>query len=97
MRVGFQSLSLKGTDQDVIEVTGEEVDAVELTNKLRKSVGYANLEGVNEVKEEKKPEEGEQPKPVEMLVVWSYPAYAVTEPQPVYVVTEPPPACCTVM
>ncbi|KAL3753134.1 hypothetical protein ACJRO7_000520 [Eucalyptus globulus] len=42
---------------DVIEVMGDGVDAVELTRKLCKSLGYANLEMVNEVKEEEKQEE----------------------------------------
>ncbi|XP_030456115.1 heavy metal-associated isoprenylated plant protein 47-like isoform X2 [Syzygium oleosum] len=88
---GFQSVILKGADQDVIEVTGEGVDAVDLTITLHKRVGYANLEMVNEVKEEKKPEKDEQPKPAEPPVVWSYPTYVVTEP------TEPQSACCPVM
>ncbi|XP_056172401.1 uncharacterized protein LOC115677160 isoform X1 [Syzygium oleosum] len=87
----FQSVILKGADQDVIEVTGEGVDAVDLTITLHKRVGYANLEMVNEVKEEKKPEKDEQPKPAEPPVVWSYPTYVVTEP------TEPQSACCPVM
>ncbi|KAK3444596.1 heavy metal-associated isoprenylated plant protein 47 [Eucalyptus grandis] len=89
---GFQSLSLKGTDRDTIEVTGDGVDAFELTSKLRKSLGYAILETVNEVKEEEKQEE-KKPKIDEVPVV-SYPwdpSYSS------YVVTESQPACCTVM
>ncbi|KAF8015708.1 hypothetical protein BT93_H1282 [Corymbia citriodora subsp. variegata] len=78
---GFQSLILKGADRDVIEVTGDGVDAVELTKKLRKKVGYANLETVSEVKEEKKPEE-KKPKPPELPVFLSYPSYVVMERDP---------------
>ncbi|XP_030543958.1 disease resistance protein Pik-1-like [Rhodamnia argentea] len=77
---GFQSLSLKGTHRDVIEVTVDGVDAVELTSKLRKSVGYANLKTVMKVKdgkeqEEKKPKKDEPPKSAALPVVWTYPPY----------------------
>ncbi|KAK3444595.1 heavy metal-associated isoprenylated plant protein 16 isoform X1 [Eucalyptus grandis] len=90
---GFSSLSLKGTDRDVIEVTGDEFDAVELTTKLRKNVGHAKLEAVEEVKEKKEEQKpkAKEPQAKEPQVVFAHP--------PTYIVmeSEPGPACCTIM
>ncbi|KAF8015709.1 hypothetical protein BT93_H1283 [Corymbia citriodora subsp. variegata] len=84
---GIASLSVKGTDQDMIEVIGDGVDAVELAKKLRKSVGHAMLETVDDVKEEKKEEKPKEPPPVVV-----YPPGL-----PPYILMEPEPACCTIM
>ncbi|XP_030441822.1 heavy metal-associated isoprenylated plant protein 47-like [Syzygium oleosum] len=84
---GFQSLSMKGADRDVIEVTGDGVDAVDLVNKLRKSVGHAKLETVDDVKEEKKEEKPKEREPLP----------PPPPPPPLYIVTEPEPPCCTIM
>lgn len=45
------SVSLQGEDRDQVVVTGERVDAASLTSTLRKKVGYARLETVEEVKD----------------------------------------------
>ncbi|KAK3444594.1 hypothetical protein EUGRSUZ_A00963 [Eucalyptus grandis] len=85
---GFSSLSLKGTDRDVIEVTGDEFDAVELTENLRKNVGHAKLEAVEEVKEKK---EEQKPQAAEPQVVVAHP------PTYIWTESEPEPVCCTIM
>lgn len=62
--VGVESAGLAGQDKSHIEVVGDGVDAVELTNLLRKKVGYAELASVTAVeekKEDKKPESAAQP------------------------------------
>ncbi|KAI6698828.1 hypothetical protein NL676_018947 [Syzygium grande] len=82
---GFQSLSLKGADREVIEVTGDRVDAVNLVNKLRKSKVHAKLEMVEDVKEEKEEEKPEEREPLPL------------PPLPLYIMTEPEPPCCTIM
>ncbi|KAL4618747.1 hypothetical protein ACB092_06G033300 [Castanea dentata] len=48
---GVMSVSLQGVDRDQVVVIGERVDAACLTNTLRKKVGYARLETVEEVKD----------------------------------------------
>ncbi|KAL3573069.1 hypothetical protein D5086_026973 [Populus alba] len=61
---GVESAGLGGQDKSQIEVVGDGVDAVELTNCLRKKVGYAEIvsvAAVGEKKEEKKPEAVVQP------------------------------------
>ncbi|CAL2249083.1 unnamed protein product [Prunus armeniaca] len=55
---GVNSASLQ-QDKDLIEVTGEGIDAVLLTTQLRKSLKYAELVSVNPV-EEKKIEENKE-------------------------------------
>ena len=74
--VGVESAGLGGEDKSQIEVVGDGVDAVELTNCLRKKVGYAEIvsvAAVGEKKEEKKPEAVVQP------VIW--PMYGGGVPQ----------------
>ncbi|KAG5227920.1 heavy metal-associated isoprenylated plant protein [Salix suchowensis] len=61
---GVESVGLVGQDKSHIEVVGDGVDAVELTDLLRKKVGYAELASVTvvgEKKEDKKPESAVQP------------------------------------
>ncbi|KAK7837165.1 heavy metal-associated isoprenylated plant protein 47 [Quercus suber] len=48
---GVMSVSLQGEDKDQVVVIGEGVDAACLTSTLRKKVGYARLETVEEVKD----------------------------------------------
>ncbi|KAL6999154.1 hypothetical protein U1Q18_000314 [Sarracenia purpurea var. burkii] len=48
---GVISVALEGKERDQVVVTGEDVDAAALTSKLRKKVGDAKLEIVEEVKE----------------------------------------------
>ncbi|XP_039162078.1 uncharacterized protein LOC108959150 isoform X2 [Eucalyptus grandis] len=66
---------------------------VELTTKLRKNVGHAKLEAVEEVKEKKEEQKpkAKEPQAKEPQVVFAHP--------PTYIVmeSEPGPACCTIM
>ncbi|KAI5576369.1 hypothetical protein BDE02_09G040600 [Populus trichocarpa] len=50
---GVESARLGGEDKSQIEVVGDGVDAVQLTNLLRKKVGYAELASVEAVGEKK--------------------------------------------
>ncbi|GKV46279.1 hypothetical protein SLEP1_g53271 [Rubroshorea leprosula] len=63
---GVESAALKGDDKTQIEVTGDGVDAAQLTMLLRKKVGFAELVSVTAVggekKEEKKEDKKEDPK-----------------------------------
>ncbi|KAL9371521.1 hypothetical protein Peur_036661 [Populus x canadensis] len=61
---GVESAGLGGQDKSQIEVVGDGVDAVQLTNLLRKKVGHAELASVEAVGE-KKEEPAVQP------VAWS--------------------------
>ncbi|XP_044503667.1 heavy metal-associated isoprenylated plant protein 16-like [Mangifera indica] len=59
---GVESAALKGDDKTQIEITGDGMDAVALTNLLRKKVGHAELVSVapaggGDNKEESKPTE----------------------------------------
>ncbi|KAJ6895664.1 hypothetical protein NC651_022010 [Populus alba x Populus x berolinensis] len=69
---GVESAGLGGEDKSQIEVVGDGVDAVQLTNLLRKKVGYAELASVEAVGE-KKEEPAVQP------VAWS--VYGGSMPQ----------------
>ncbi|KAF5746195.1 hypothetical protein HS088_TW06G00362 [Tripterygium wilfordii] len=75
---GVDQAALGGKEKDQIEVTGEGIDAVELTDLLRKKVGFANLVSVTPV-EAKKEEKKEEPKVAPL--VWSYgvPQYQIYE------------------
>ncbi|KAL1211990.1 Heavy metal-associated isoprenylated plant protein 16 [Cardamine amara subsp. amara] len=64
--LGVSAVEIKGDHRNQIEVTGDEVDMICLTNTLRKKVAFAELVSVNKVEppkdgakkpEEKKPEE----------------------------------------
>ena len=71
------SVSLEGEDRDQVVVIGERVDAACLTSTLRKKVGYARLETVEEVKDkpadkkdedDKKKEEKKDPPPFQCIM-----------------------------
>ncbi|KAK4745877.1 hypothetical protein SAY87_012189 [Trapa incisa] len=47
---GVDRAAYVGNSRDKIEVAGDGVDAVKLTTKLQKKVGFAALESVTEVK-----------------------------------------------
>ncbi|KAI5576367.1 hypothetical protein BDE02_09G040400 [Populus trichocarpa] len=68
---GVESAGLGGEDKSQIEVVGDGVDAVQLTNLLRKKVGYAELASVKLW--EKKMTKVEQPvQPVDWPGMWSH-------------------------
>ncbi|XP_044492545.1 disease resistance protein Pik-1-like [Mangifera indica] len=77
---GVESAALKGDDKTQIEVTGDGVDAVNLTRLLRKKMGYAEIVTLGPMKEESKAKEKESPE------TWPYHGVA-----PQYVYTGPPP------
>ncbi|KAI9161616.1 hypothetical protein LWI28_019079 [Acer negundo] len=66
---GVESATLKGDDKNQIEVTGDGIDAAELTKLLRKKFGYAFLESVGAADEKKKEETKKEAK---MEVLWPY-------------------------
>ncbi|XVF31952.1 hypothetical protein REPUB_Repub17cG0039500 [Reevesia pubescens] len=80
---GVESASLKGDDKSQIEVTGDEVDPVQLTSLLRKSVGHTELVSVSAVggDDQKKDEKKGETMP---------PAYVWPYNQPLYVYQEVP-------
>ncbi|KAK0597421.1 hypothetical protein LWI29_025131 [Acer saccharum] len=68
-----ESVALKGDDKNQIEITGDGIDAAELTRLLRKKIGHAVLESVgaaggdgDKKKEEDKGKENE----AKMQMVW---------------------------
>ncbi|KAM7495313.1 hypothetical protein LguiB_029922 [Lonicera macranthoides] len=66
---GVESAGLKGTAKDEIEVTGENIDAVELITLLRKNFVYATLVSVDP------PSDKEESKSATLVpMVW--PSYA---------------------
>lgn len=77
LHIGVMSVSLQGQDKDQVVVIGERVDAACLTNTLRKKVGYARLETVEEVKDkpaekkkedDKKKEDKKDPPPFQCIM-----------------------------
>ncbi|XP_059290624.1 disease resistance protein Pik-1 [Lycium ferocissimum] len=50
MSTGVNSVSLEGEKKDKVVIIGESVDAVGITSLLRKKVGHASLELVDEIK-----------------------------------------------
>ncbi|XP_038705081.1 heavy metal-associated isoprenylated plant protein 46-like [Tripterygium wilfordii] len=72
---GVERAALGGSEKDEIEVTGDGIDAVKLTDLLRKKVGFAELVSVTPVEEKKKDE------PAVVPMFWSYgvPQYKVYE------------------
>ncbi|XVF81394.1 hypothetical protein PTKIN_Ptkin15bG0151700 [Pterospermum kingtungense] len=83
---GVESASLKGDDKSQIEVTGDGVDPVKLTSRLRKSMGHAELVSVSDAGGEKKEEKKVEvmPTPLDQVYVWQPHSY-----QPCYVYPEP--------
>ncbi|XWS36666.1 hypothetical protein CRYUN_Cryun20dG0105000 [Craigia yunnanensis] len=84
---GVESASLKGDDKSQIEVTGDGVDPVQLTNLIRKSVGHAELVSVSAVDGEKKEEKEEEAK-LPAAYVWTpydHPHYVYEMPSYGYV------------
>ncbi|XVE94263.1 hypothetical protein REPUB_Repub01dG0266500 [Reevesia pubescens] len=51
---GVISVALEGDQKDKVGVIGDGIDATTLTRCLRKKVGHANIESLEEVKEKEK-------------------------------------------
>ncbi|KAI6673441.1 hypothetical protein NL676_001347 [Syzygium grande] len=84
---GVQSVKLMG-DKDQIEVTGD-VDAVNLTTKLRKKVGFAEIVSVSEDKKEEKEEKTDDTTKVPPAI-YPYPQREIVYLEDPY----PGPGCC---
>ena len=68
-------MALKGDDKNQIEITGDGIDAAELTRLLRKKIGHAILESVGAAAAaggdgDKKKEEDKGKENEAMQVVW---------------------------
>ncbi|CAN4075430.1 unnamed protein product [Withania somnifera] len=50
MSTGVNSVALEGEKRDKVVIIGEAVDAAGITSLLRKKVGHASLELVDEIK-----------------------------------------------
>lgn len=57
----IEKISLEGDDKDKVEVIGD-VDPIELTERLRKCFGSAQLESVSDVKKKDDEEDKDKPK-----------------------------------
>ncbi|KAJ4725396.1 Heavy metal-associated domain containing protein [Melia azedarach] len=81
----------KGEEKDELVVTGDEVDSVKLTQKLRKELGFATISSVEEEKEKKKETSTSTPSPIQ----WYYnppPPYEMMVYEP-----NPSPTVCSIM
>ncbi|KAI8557940.1 hypothetical protein RHMOL_Rhmol04G0049900 [Rhododendron molle] len=99
--VGVESVALKGQENDQIEVTGDDIDAVAITTSLRKKVGFAELVAVAPVEEKKADpktdDKGKEPT-IQPLAWPSGVPYGT--PAPYYVQEikyNDDPACCSIM
>ncbi|KAF5726524.1 hypothetical protein HS088_TW22G00202 [Tripterygium wilfordii] len=85
---GVEQAALGGTEKDQIEVTGNGIDAVRLTDMLRKKVGFAYLISVTPVGEEKKKEKKEKPQVKPMVCSYGVPhceIYEMRDPYPCFI------------
>ncbi|KAG5551427.1 hypothetical protein RHGRI_009745 [Rhododendron griersonianum] len=93
---GVESATIKGKENDQIEVTGDDIDAVAIATSLRKKVGFAELVAVAPVEEKKADDKGKEPT---KQPAWpSCVPYGT--PAPCYVQEikyNDDPACCSIM
>ncbi|XP_034698601.1 heavy metal-associated isoprenylated plant protein 47-like [Vitis riparia] len=59
---GVESAAWQGDDKSKLEVSGDGIDLIALTEKLKKKIGYTSIVTVEEKKEEKKEETKEETK-----------------------------------
>ncbi|XP_060188540.1 heavy metal-associated isoprenylated plant protein 16-like [Lycium barbarum] len=94
---GVESAAIQGGENYQLEIVGEHVDPVVLTNCLRKKVGQAELVSVVSVVAAGSGANPEASKPVRpQPQPYSYPDFGVPQYQ-VYEVRDPNPACCSIM
>ncbi|MCD9638359.1 hypothetical protein HAX54_022259 [Datura stramonium] len=106
LHIGVESAAIQGGENYVLEVVGEHVDAVVLTNCLRKKLGQAQLESVGPVvvaaennNNNNVGSTGSDATPeavVQLPQTYSYPDFGVPQYQ-VYQVRDPNPECCSIM
>ncbi|ESW13676.1 hypothetical protein PHAVU_008G216200 [Phaseolus vulgaris] len=101
---GVQSIAFDGECNDQVVVTGDEVDAVSLTNQIRKKFRYAKLISLKNVEEEEGGDEGGQEEEQEEETMSdeiyppSYPICSIL-PSSIYhqVVYDPYPNTCSIL
>ena len=59
--VGVESAAWQGEDKSKLEVSGDSIDLIALTKKLKKKIGYTSIVTVEEKKEEKEEKKEEVP------------------------------------
>ncbi|XP_057980049.1 heavy metal-associated isoprenylated plant protein 47-like [Malania oleifera] len=74
---GIESVALQGDNNDQIVLTGNGIDVVSLTTRMKKRLGYAELQSVTPI-EEKKKEEKESSQVTMQPTIW--PAYQFGTP-----------------
>lgn len=84
---GVTSVSIGGDGRDEVVVTGDGVDSVCLTNKLRKKLSHATLLSVQDVKPGDGAAKKDETKPIEYIGYYNplppYPSYPVVyDPYP---------------
>ncbi|XP_057439842.1 heavy metal-associated isoprenylated plant protein 47-like [Lotus japonicus] len=98
---GVQSVSLEGEGRDQVVVTGDRIDSVCLTSKLRKKFSYATLLSVGDAKDsnnEGGDVEGTEEKVTTSTENFYVPYSYANYPHPSYhVVYDPYPSSCSIM
>ncbi|CAN4103105.1 unnamed protein product [Withania somnifera] len=93
---GVESAAIKGDEDYELEVVGEHIDAVLLTNCLRKKLGQAKLVSVGPVvaavDADSSTDSDANPQPY----MYSYPDFGAPQYQ-VYEVRDSNPECCSIM
>lgn len=82
-------MAFDGPNKEQITVTGEGIDAVKLTNLLRKNVGYTDLVSVERIEEKKETKPNSDPSYIEYLYPQHY--------YPMQVVHEEPFSSCNIL
>ncbi|XP_016476844.1 heavy metal-associated isoprenylated plant protein 16 [Nicotiana tabacum] len=91
---GVESAAMKGEEKNQLEVVGDEIDAVTLTNLLRKNLGQAQLVSVGPASTgggENKDKAGSDTKPqasAAAVTQWQTPYYYTLPQYPVYQVRD---------
>ncbi|XP_019230585.1 PREDICTED: heavy metal-associated isoprenylated plant protein 16-like [Nicotiana attenuata] len=98
---GVESAAMQGSKNYELQVLGEQIDAVILTNSLRKKLGQAQLVSVGPVddadnKNTNSDTRSEASATVPQSPAYSYPVYAVPQ-YPVYEVRDSNLECCSIM
>ncbi|KAK4342203.1 hypothetical protein RND71_038019 [Anisodus tanguticus] len=96
---GVESVAIQEGDNYNLDVVGEHIDAVVLTNCLRKKLGHAQLVSVGPVAadDNNASANAEASEPVTTQPQpYSYPDFGVPQYQ-VYEVRDPNPECCSIM
>ena len=82
--VGVESAAWQGEDKSKLEVSGDSIDLIALTKKLKKKIGFTSIVTVEEKKEEKEEKKEEKKEEVPALVYhpMGFPQYQYYELPP---------------